>query len=913
MTDGEKKTPSVDGHLDILKAINALGKMFAVIAPDRKILSASTNDAFSETGDMAGKPCYAVFFKRDAPCENCGLETVLKQGRPIVTPRRDGTPGTQGLLHNYIYPLYKGEAIESLVCLGLELPVKDVPIRMTELSKSFLFNLIHSAADGVIAADKKGNIRVFNETASRIFDYKASEALTDLNICDLYPGGGAHQVMEKLRSPEYGGKGKLFGYQTNGLGNDGNTIPLRINASIVYEETREIATIGFFHDMREELCLQEKMDETGGQKPDAAGQACLGDFINGLTRQFTAYDIQFCEAVIDKDLAPKARVDCAQRKQKEIWDKTKIHVPVGRVMIQLGIITEDQRNDLLATSTVKSTSDSGKETASEDLKIQESPSIKGSEPSAEVDPESNGEAFEITVSEDKLTVYCSPEGKNSETMSPDHIRILMADKGITYGILDASEIEQQVAAAGESQEPLIFARGRAPEPGRPLEVKFLFESDPLRIGTVRENGTTDWKDRGELAQVKKGDLLAEIIPATEGLPGMDVFGAAIAPPPASKFVPKCGKGTTQSEDGKHYVATQDGMVTMAANGALTVAQEMRIDGDIGLETGHVSFEGHIEVTGSIQKGYRVSGHSLRAGDIHGAEVHVAGNMVVMGGIYESDIKCKDTLKVSHIHKSSIAAGDNLIVEREIFESNIETGGRCLMGAGNIVASEIAAKKGIQVKNVGTEASKPSTLVVGIDHRRNLEVKNIRNKTSVLSKEKQRLAADIEALKRRGEKVNTALGEAAQEQDRHMVETRDLETQRDDPSVKNDNTKFKKIEKQLATLCSLNEQQDTVVDDLMAQDEEISEKLSALTSDLESTSHGLEQLDKEMKSLVTAMAEDPGIATVKVSGILTPRTTINGPKTTLTIREELRSVQIIETDKPDAEERRKWRLEVMKLR
>lgn len=442
---------------------------------------------------------------------------------------------------------------------------------------------------------------------------------------------------------------------------------------------------------------------------------------------------------------------------------------------------------------------------------------------------------------------------------------------------------------------------------------FRFEPDPLRIGTVRENGTTDWKDRGELAQAKKGDLLAEIIPATEGVPEMDVFGAAIAPPPTGQFVPKCGKGTALSETGQGIVATQDGMVTIAENGALTVAQAMRIDGDIGLETGHVSFEGHIEVMGSIQKGYRVNGHSLRAGDIHGAEVHVAGAMVVMGGIYESDIKCKETLKVSHIHKSSIVAGGDIIVEREIFESNIETSGRCLMGAGNIVASEVSAKKGITAKNIGTEASKPSALVVGVDHRRNLEVKNIKNKTSVLHKEKQRLASDIKALEHQEEKVNTALGEAAQEQDRHMVEIRDLEAQRNDPSVQKDNAKLKKTEKQLAVLLSLKEQQDAVVDNLMARDEEISSKLSVLASDFESTGHGLDQLEKEMAVLTTALTEKPGIAVVKVSGILVPRTTINGPKTALTIREEQHSVQIIETDKPDTDGRRKWRMEVMKLR
>ncbi|MBW1848967.1 MAG: PAS domain S-box protein, partial [Deltaproteobacteria bacterium] len=49
-------------------------------------------------------------------------------------------------------------------------------------SNALLRNLIFSAVDGVIAADKKGKILIFNETASEIFGYIKDEALDQLNI-----------------------------------------------------------------------------------------------------------------------------------------------------------------------------------------------------------------------------------------------------------------------------------------------------------------------------------------------------------------------------------------------------------------------------------------------------------------------------------------------------------------------------------------------------------------------------------------------------------------------------------------------------------------------------------------------------------------------------------------------------------
>lgn len=896
MTGKNSTPPQAPRSADLRKAIDALGDMCAVIGTDRKIRSASANAALSPDPEPVGQFCFRAYFQRDSPCDNCGLETALKERRAVVTPRQDRPPGPHGLLHNYIYPLVEGETVEALVCLGLELPDRSPSASEPALSKSFLFNLIHSAVDGVVAADMKGRIRVFNDAAVAIFGYNADEALASLNIRDIYAENGAYQVMAHLRSPDYGGTGKMLGFQTFGVGKNGEAIPVRINASIVYEKGREIATIGFIHDMREELRLKKAVDEFTLQKDGDQAQHSLGKFINGLTQQLAVYDMKFCSALIDRELATPAQVESALKQQQKALEKTKVHIPIGRVMIQLGIIDEAQRQALLDT---------------EAMKAPDEIDAEGRTPPAAADrsPEGHG----LVVSQDNLTAYFPRGARASRSMTMEAILKMVSDVGIRYGLRDVEEIQKEIAADPEAMQRLVVAQGKAPVPATPKHADFLFEIDPLRIGTVREDGTTDWKDRGELPQTRKGDLLAEIVPGSEGSSGIDVFGAPIAPEEPPTAVPKCGKGAVLSEDGQHIVAGQDGMVTLSEAGALTVEQAMRIDGDIGLETGHIHFEGHIEVTGSIQKGYRVRGHSLRAKEIHGAEIHVAGAMFVTGGIYDSDIKCKDTLKAGHIHKSSVTTGQDLIVEREVIESRIETGGRCVMGNGNIVASEISAKKGIVAKNVGTEAAKPSVLEVGVDHRRNREAKNLRNKISVLKKEKSRLESELKAARLKSDAVGHALGDAAQEQDRQMVQIRNLEEEKDDPSVRRDKKKLAKLEKQLDALISGKEAQDAAVEELLEQDEKVSAAIEGLESDLESADQGLAQLDEEMTALNDAIAANPGIPVVKVSGTLNARTTINGPKTNLTVSESLQRVQVMETDSPNAEGRRKLRMEVMPLR
>ncbi|MBF0205044.1 MAG: PAS domain S-box protein [Desulfamplus sp.] len=174
---------------------------------------------------------------------------------------------------------------DAIVVLDFDLPSLFRYDEKRVTSNAFLRKLIHSAADAIIASDMTGKIIIFNKAATEVSGYSKKEAMGDLNIRDLYPPGDAQEIMKKMRSHEYGGDGLLKGYKQMAIRKDGITIPIILNASIVYEGDKEVASIGFFHDMREAKRLECEIEKMQIQLLQAEKMSSLGKLAAGVAHQ----------------------------------------------------------------------------------------------------------------------------------------------------------------------------------------------------------------------------------------------------------------------------------------------------------------------------------------------------------------------------------------------------------------------------------------------------------------------------------------------------------------------------------------------------------------------------------------------------------------------------------------------------
>jgi PAS domain S-box-containing protein len=182
----------------------------------------------------------------------------------------------------------KNEKGEVIGYQGINLDIserKRIENQLREANEFFM-NLIESSVDGIIAADMKGNIFIFNKGAEVLTGYKADEVIGKLHITKIYREGVAKEIMKKLRSQEYGGVGKFIPTQMSAINKFGQEIPIQLSAALIYNGSdQEIASVGIFTDLRPRLNMERKLQETHLQLVSSEKMASLGKLAAGIAHE----------------------------------------------------------------------------------------------------------------------------------------------------------------------------------------------------------------------------------------------------------------------------------------------------------------------------------------------------------------------------------------------------------------------------------------------------------------------------------------------------------------------------------------------------------------------------------------------------------------------------------------------------
>ena len=124
----------------------------------------------------------------------------------------------------------------------------------------------------------------------------------------------------------------------------------------------------------------------------------------------------------------------------------------------------------------------------------------------------------MILSDDRLSAFLKPRSKEATGTGLEQLKGLLRAHGITYGLIEDAALEAYLKEGFQETKPFAVAQGKPPVPAGMVEIRYHFDTDPLKVGTIKEGGYIDFRERGALPQVKKDDLLAEKVYPTTACP-----------------------------------------------------------------------------------------------------------------------------------------------------------------------------------------------------------------------------------------------------------------------------------------------------------------------------------------------------------------------------------------------------------
>ena len=337
--------------------------------------------------------------------------------------------------------------------------------------------------------------------------------------------------------------------------------------------------------------------------------------------------------------------------------------------------------------------------------------------------------FDIQIKEDNLklflSIYLPSEG--GKFVDEEEILNFITARGIKLNYEKISEIKKIIFKHVTERiniENYLLLEGIPPINGHDSRIEFKVSIEPVNMFSLHNSTKEERIDFHKVLainSVKKGQLIAEKIPATDAIKdGIDIFGNIIkAKAGKDNILLQPGKNI-QSVDGKNFYSTINGQLKLTGN-QFWVNPVFLVEGDLNLSIGDINFTGDIVVEKNVPDNFQIkTDESVFIGqNISATDVYTGRDLIVGGGILnkkKSKIIVQGSLYARFIENSgNIEVNGDVIVSDYILQSEIITKGYIILkgiGKGQIIGGELWAGKGIIARNVGNETEIPTKLCVG---------------------------------------------------------------------------------------------------------------------------------------------------------------------------------------------------------
>ena len=261
---------------------------------------------------------------------------------------------------------------------------------------------------------------------------------------------------------------------------------------------------------------------------------------------------------------------------------------------------------------------------------------------------------------------------NKQKFQTDVVRLLQ-ENNIKHGILD---IKVESIVSGKA---VLIAQGTPPIKGEDAKVKYL--QVPDRKPLIREDGKADYYDMNFIYEIEEGAWLGEKIHAKPGIPGTNVHNEPVPAQNGRDMPLKYDRKSAYEveEDGKTIIRSKISGVFEDHKGMVSVNHHLTINGDVGVETGNIDFNGSVSIRGTVHPGFSIIAKgdiSIEAPEgVSGAKLikSIDGDIFIRGGIFglkQTSVEAGGNIFVKHVNEANLVASANVNIGFYALGSNI---------------------------------------------------------------------------------------------------------------------------------------------------------------------------------------------------------------------------------------------------
>lgn len=374
----------------------------------------------------------------------------------------------------------------------------------------------------------------------------------------------------------------------------------------------------------------------------------------------------------------------------------QLSIPPGQPELLTPDETKKELSRLLFT--VTSTANKRLIRATPDSKTKDQPNT----------PDIDAEVIVFTTADDLaawLLLY-PPIGEGAE---PDRkmMEQVLRESGIQNGV-DEDIFDTILNDTNRYFHMHLAARGDAPVHGDDGRIEDLFSRVVKRTPKMSDSGKIDYTELNMIQNVREGETICRIFPATNGTSGTSVKGKPIPCKPGKPASIPMGRHTELSEDGSCLLASITGRVDFNGR-SFEVKPVLEIDGNVDYSTGNINFLGDVTIAGDICTGFNVKalGNITVHGVVESCNVEAGGDLTIQKGVKgdtQAVIQAHRSLYAKYLENSIVCVRQDLYSDC-IINCDVYSDGSIYVnsGRGMIIGGSLWASTSVHAKTVGTRA------------------------------------------------------------------------------------------------------------------------------------------------------------------------------------------------------------------